>query len=717
MRRVLEALNRNARECSARVAIEDTGGRRWTCGELAESVEHVSSHLVERLGADSGPGATPPPVVAIELPSGGALWVACLAVVRAGFDALLLPERPHERLRARVARELAPVLVVDASVWKELATERRAAATCGAASASSVQLARMGGIVLVSSGTTGWSRFVRRTPECVDRIAAGLVAEDLFRSGECVGSFLPMHHAYGFEHAFVAPVLAGASVLQRSAFSVPVLEELLEAGATVLPLVPATLSALGDATARVKAHRLRQVTSAGSPLTHAARAACEQAVGCTPTDLYGATELGTIWLDRGQGGRVAPGVRVRIVDPEERVALRDMPAGAVGEIAVESQTRYERLLGAVPETDEVVDGWFRTGDLGVRSPEGGLRITGRLKLVFDVGGLKVNPFEVEAAMEEHPSIAAALVGPVEAAPGVLRVAARVELWHGCAEVGVGELRSFLAGRVPEHALPRSMECVSALARTPGGKILRVHSDSPVVSRPGNLSARQDREAWTQELFDSSAPGYDVSSGAAFLGTGRWYRRRMLRRAGLAPGMALLDVGSGTGLCAWIAQCESDPGGRVVALDPSPGMLEVARRRGVRETVVGRAEALPFAASTFDMVSMSYMLRHVDDIHRAFSEARRVLRPHGRIVILEVTRPPGRLAGSCFRVAMRHALPSLGVLVSGRTATYPMMRYWADTIEVAVAPEAILAALERAGFRGARHQLELGVFSCYRGVAV
>jgi demethylmenaquinone methyltransferase/2-methoxy-6-polyprenyl-1,4-benzoquinol methylase len=189
---------------------------------------------------------------------------------------------------------------------------------------------------------------------------------------------------------------------------------------------------------------------------------------------------------------------------------------------------------------------------------------------------------------------------------------------------------------------------------------------------------------------------------------------MLVKAGLRPGASHLDVGSGTGLCAAISQQVVGPSGRVVALDPSTGMLEVAKKRGVREVVEGRAESLPFSDGTFDVVSMSYMLRHIEDLMLAFSEARRVLRPGGRIVIFEVTRPTGPVRRRLFDLSMYWVVPAVGVVASARPSTFPMMQYWAETIESAARPERIVEALERAGFVGTRHLLELGVFSCYRG---
>jgi len=591
--------------------------------------------------------------------------------------------------------------------------------------------------VLVSSGTTGHPRLVARGAGAVDRVAATLVAEGTVRGGDVVASCLPMSHAYGVEHAFLAPLVAGACVRVLPSFTVDGVADALAAGATTVLLVPATADALAEA--HVPAPALRQATVAGAPLPARVRRAFEAAYGVPLVDLYGATEVGTIWLDRGAGGRCVPGVQVRVVDPLA-AALVDVPEGGEGELAVRSDAMAGGVLGPGDRVQPIaVDGFVRMGDLGVRAADGGLRVTGRIKLVFDVAGLKVNPVEVEQALEAHPDVRAAIVFASAVTDTVNRVAAHVELRDPARRPDPAALRQFLAAAVPAHAVPRAFEFVERLPRTPSGKILRTVQGGagaaaaalpaataspapdampPVTQRPAGLQDRAAREAFTKELFDATAKGYDHSSGAAFLRVGRWYRRRMLVNVGgLGPGRAHLDVGSGTGLCAALSQQIVGPTGRTVALDPSTGMLEVARRRGVRETVVGRAEHLPFPDATFDLVSMSYMLRHVEDLATAFREARRVLRPGGRIVIFEVTSPERGLPRAAFRAGMHWVVPAVGVVASLRPATFPMMQYWAQTIDAAVRPERIVAALQAAGFTGARHGLELGVFSCYRGVRV
>lgn len=700
MRLLLDALHRHDAATPDAHAVVDGGGRAWTWREV-----HATHH---RVAQAISRGATPCPTIVVRVPPGGAFWSAVLGVTAAGRDALLLP---HDAPPAEVQRALqveGGAVELDPG-WLD------------APGAGSHDASPPGGLVLLSSGTTGRSRYVIRSPDSLDRIAEGLVQADLHRAGDVVASVLPMSHAFGLEHAFLAPLLAGACVRQFDAFGDAFAEEVARCRATVLPMVPA--AALALARQPHAGTRLRLAITAGSPLAPQARAEWQASMHVELVDLYGATEVGTIWLDRGDGGVPMPGVEVQLVrtdTPDHVVACQP---GDEGEIAVRTPTAARRIVAPVPGEPLLQDGWFRTGDLGVACGAHRWRIVGRSKLIFDVAGRKVNPYEVEAAIDSHASVAASLVEPVEVGEGLHRVAARVEARAGVQPPSASDLRQHLSALLPAHAIPRSIEFVSHLPRTRSGKVLRTAAAprhaapqpvAPVQVRPAGMTRRSDREQWTRSLFDQSAAGYDASSGSPFLGAGRWYRARMLRAAGLRAGSALLDVGAGTGLCSWLAQRIVGPTGRVLAVDPSPGMLEQARRRGVRETMQGSAEKLPVDNASFDLVVMSYMLRHVDDLAQAFAEARRVLRPGGRILILEVTSPTQPLARGVFHAAMINAVPALGVLTSGRPSTFPMMRYWGQTIRDAAPPQAVVSALAGAGFVGTRHARELGVFSSYRG---
>ena len=167
------------------------------------------------------------------MPSGGAFWVASLAAMRAGCDALLMSNAAPRSMIDRVARELAPSLIIDSATLTELVL------TSANGSGNANPSRPYGGIVLLSSGTTGMSRFVRRSPGALDCVAKGLVDAQLYQHADTVGSFLPMHHAYGCEHAFLAPLLSGASVRQHGSFTMEGAQQFISTGVTVLPLVPA----------------------------------------------------------------------------------------------------------------------------------------------------------------------------------------------------------------------------------------------------------------------------------------------------------------------------------------------------------------------------------------------------------------------------------------------------------------------------------------------
>jgi demethylmenaquinone methyltransferase / 2-methoxy-6-polyprenyl-1,4-benzoquinol methylase len=226
----------------------------------------------------------------------------------------------------------------------------------------------------------------------------------------------------------------------------------------------------------------------------------------------------------------------------------------------------------------------------------------------------------------------------------------------------------------------------------------------------------ERAGFVRDLFNGTAADYDRINGVFSLGTGGWYRRQALRRAGLAPGQRLLDVAVGTGLvAAEAARVLGDPGA-VTGLDLSEGMLAEARRRlpgGVR-LVQARAEALPVADRSVDFVSMGYALRHVSDLGAAFAEYRRVLRPGGRVLLLEIARPEGRAAQALLKAYLGRVVPALCRWTAPRRRAGQLMDYYWETIEACVPAESILGHLREAGFAEARCDTSLGVFKAYSG---
>jgi demethylmenaquinone methyltransferase/2-methoxy-6-polyprenyl-1,4-benzoquinol methylase len=210
-----------------------------------------------------------------------------------------------------------------------------------------------------------------------------------------------------------------------------------------------------------------------------------------------------------------------------------------------------------------------------------------------------------------------------------------------------------------------------------------------------------RQEFVNNLFDGAARHYNRLGLLLDLGSGSWYRRQALRRAGLRPGMRLLDVATGTGLVAQGAEAVLDGSGRVIGVDPSRGMLGEARKVLVSPLVQGRAEALPFRDDMFDMVSMGFALRHVADLEVAFREYGRVLKPGGRLVLLELSRPSSPVSRWLIRTHLQRVLPFLARIGTRSRPAVLLMKFYWDTIDQCVPPATILAVLRQAGFADVR----------------
>ena len=236
-------------------------------------------------------------------------------------------------------------------------------------------------------------------------------------------------------------------------------------------------------------------------------------------------------------------------------------------------------------------------------------------------------------------------------------------------------------------------------------------DSRLAAR---FASEAERRTVTRALFDQAASGYDRAEGLTALGRGSWYRRDVLRRHGLRTGMSLLDVAAGTGLVTVAGHQLVGPTGHVIALDPSPGMLAELRKKVAVDTIEAYAESIPLPDEQVDFVSMGYALRHVGDLNRAFPEYLRVLRPGGRVCIMEISRPRSRLARALLRFHIGALVPLLARLMRGRAEVKPLWKYYGDTIEAAIEPERILEALRRAGFAEVSGSVTFGIFREYTG---
>lgn len=237
-----------------------------------------------------------------------------------------------------------------------------------------------------------------------------------------------------------------------------------------------------------------------------------------------------------------------------------------------------------------------------------------------------------------------------------------------------------------------------------------HSPLPSYYRNGDSTAR---EQFLRATFDDTAVDYNRLERILGLGTGSWYRRQALLRAGLQRGMQVVDVGMGTGLVSReILNITGEPN-RLIGVDPSPGMMAQAHFEQPVECRLGRAEAIPVPDASADFVVMGYALRHITDFAAACAEFRRVLKPGGRLLILEITRPESRLGNVLLKAYMRGAVPLLARAVSKAKDTPMLWRYYWDTIEACVPPAEVLRTLAGNGLTQCERHTELGIFSEYR----
>jgi demethylmenaquinone methyltransferase/2-methoxy-6-polyprenyl-1,4-benzoquinol methylase len=238
---------------------------------------------------------------------------------------------------------------------------------------------------------------------------------------------------------------------------------------------------------------------------------------------------------------------------------------------------------------------------------------------------------------------------------------------------------------------------------------------PIPTLRQYYAAESEKKKFVRQVFDDGAEDYDRVEKIMGLGTGSWYRRQALMRAGLRSGMRVLDVAVGTGLVAREAATVVGGPQLILGIDPSIGMLSRAvAALGIR-AAMGIGERLPVADQTADFLSMGYALRHLTDLSTTFAEFYRALKPGGTVCILELTRPSGRFKMLLLKLYMRVLIPAMTRLTARRGHnSHKLWVYYWDTIVACVPPETVMDALKKAGFTDLSRHVELGLFSEYVG---
>jgi demethylmenaquinone methyltransferase/2-methoxy-6-polyprenyl-1,4-benzoquinol methylase len=222
------------------------------------------------------------------------------------------------------------------------------------------------------------------------------------------------------------------------------------------------------------------------------------------------------------------------------------------------------------------------------------------------------------------------------------------------------------------------------------------------------------------VFNSVAGRYDLMNDLMSGGIHRIWKRFTIELSGVRLGHSVLDIAGGTGDLAARFSTLVGPSGRVVLADINDAMLQVGRdklidhgRQGNIEFVQADAQYLPFPDDSFDCVTIAFGLRNVTDKDLALRSMLRVLKPGGRLLVLEFSKPGNELLGKAYDNYSFRVLPLMGRLVAGDSESY---RYLAESIRMHPDQETLKQMMEDAGFaRCEYHNMTGGIVALHRGI--
>lgn len=231
--------------------------------------------------------------------------------------------------------------------------------------------------------------------------------------------------------------------------------------------------------------------------------------------------------------------------------------------------------------------------------------------------------------------------------------------------------------------------------------------------------RNEKARRVADVFDSVAERYDIMNDLMSLGVHRLWKRFTVELAAVRPGQRVLDLAGGSGdLAARFAPLVG-AAGEVVLADINPHMLEQGRRRLTDRGIIGNvrfaqvnAECLPFPDNSFDCITIAFGLRNVTDKDAALRSMFRVLKPGGRALVLEFSKPVAPGLGPLYDLYSFKVLPLLGRFVARDEASY---RYLAESIRMHPDQETLMIMMQQAGFeRCDYHNLSGGIVALHRG---
>lgn len=232
-------------------------------------------------------------------------------------------------------------------------------------------------------------------------------------------------------------------------------------------------------------------------------------------------------------------------------------------------------------------------------------------------------------------------------------------------------------------------------------------------------ARDDKESMVAGVFHSVAKQYDIMNDLMSMGIHRLWKRFTIDASGVRPGNKVLDLAGGTGdLTAKFSQLVSKDG-KVILADINSSMLNVGRDKlrdrgivGNVEYVQANAECLPFAENTFDVITIAFGLRNVTDKAKALRSMYSVLKPGGRLLVLEFSKPENDALSKVYDFYSFNILPKMGQLVANDADSY---QYLAESIRMHPDQETLKGMMDDAGFeQTSYHNLTGGIVALHKG---
>lgn len=231
-----------------------------------------------------------------------------------------------------------------------------------------------------------------------------------------------------------------------------------------------------------------------------------------------------------------------------------------------------------------------------------------------------------------------------------------------------------------------------------------------------FNSASEKRRYVNKMFARIAQRYDLMNRLMTGGQDVRWRQQMIREAALPPGGHFLDVATGTGDVAFEALRQQPGLALVVGADFTLPMMRVGQMRAAGRPVRWAAAdslCLPFPDSMFDAAASGFLMRNVTDVAVALAEQRRVVRPGGRVLVLDVSRPPDSLWGDLFRLYFHQIVPRLGRVISGQADAYSYLPHSADAF---LRPAELAAVMEAVGLHHVRYQLlMLGTVALHVGI--